>query len=267
MQLYRVALLLTMPALVAAFQRQIQKRRDPSARSLLNGRALPASKGEFADRKSCQPDPKTRGKVQCFPDLMFVGESKAGTSSVMSVFMQHPRILAQRIQLPMDTSTLLGGKDGLLEAHVFDKVGPEPDRVYDKLTRPYQTEEDAMNTLLMHYTPNYIYFPDSPFLIRKLYPNAQDIRYFIMVRDPAKRAVSGWRYHASDVFGASQDTRSFSQVVGDGIRQRRNLEACYAQELLQIGPGAPPFVQESHLWTLRRIWDPALHTVAQCAAN
>merc|ERR1719401_2020358 len=33
-------------------------------------------------------------------------------------------------------------------------------------------------------------------------------------------------------------------MMQDGIRQRQNLEACYNQELLKLGPGAPQFPED-----------------------
>jgi len=58
-----------------------------------------------------------------------------------------------------------------------------------------------------------------------------------MLREPTRRAISGWKYHF--MFGfPDTDRRTFKQVVDDGLAQRSALEACYMELLADHRPNS-----------------------------
>mmetsp|Transcript_37144 Transcript_37144/g.81052 ORF Transcript_37144/g.81052 Transcript_37144/m.81052 type:complete len:400 (-) Transcript_37144:149-1348(-) len=202
-------------------------------RKLLSARAV--AEGPFTDRKVCED--RDSGNVQCYPDLMFVGESKAGTTSISTYLWQHPQVIMQsrNLSLSFKNHPNHGGeKETELEVHMFDMhslPGPKLKAMHWSTT-PMIPEEKMGDFLQMHYTPNYFYCPDAPYQIVDIYPNAKSIKYFVMLRNPTERAISAWKFHAEPpVLGMPKDKRTFKEVVDEGISQRLALEACYAAEL------------------------------------
>mmetsp|Transcript_37147 Transcript_37147/g.81064 ORF Transcript_37147/g.81064 Transcript_37147/m.81064 type:complete len:399 (-) Transcript_37147:128-1324(-) len=204
-------------------------------RKLLSARAV--AEGPFTDRKVCED--RDSGNVQCYPDLMFVGESKAGTTSISTYLWQHPQVIMQsrNLSLSFKNHPNHGGeKETELEVHMFDMhslPGPKLKAMHWSTT-PMIPEEKMGDFLQMHYTPNYFYCPDAPFQILDVYPNARSIKYFVMLRNPTERAISAWKFHAEPpVLGMPKDKRTFKEVVDEGISQRLALEACYTKELTE----------------------------------
>mmetsp|Transcript_60984 Transcript_60984/g.131166 ORF Transcript_60984/g.131166 Transcript_60984/m.131166 type:complete len:401 (-) Transcript_60984:51-1253(-) len=217
---------LLLPTLSAAHL--VHKRKLLSVRE--------AAKGLYADRKVCVD--RDSGNVQCYPDLMFVGESKAGTTSISSYLWQHPHVAMQSwnplLQFFKPDAEFHQNKPLPLEPHIFDQH-ILPNSIMESMnwiTAPTASKEKMGDFLQMHYTPNYIYCPDAPFQILDVYPNARSIKYFVMLRNPTERAISAWKFHAEPpVLGMPKDKRTFKEVVDEGISQRLALEACYAAEL------------------------------------
>mmetsp|Transcript_37145 Transcript_37145/g.81056 ORF Transcript_37145/g.81056 Transcript_37145/m.81056 type:complete len:400 (-) Transcript_37145:128-1327(-) len=205
-------------------------------RKLLSARAV--AEGPFTDRKVCED--RDSGNVQCYPDLMFVGESKAGTTSISSYLWQHPHVAMQSwnplLQFFKPDAEFHQNKPLPLEPHIFDQH-ILPNSIMESMnwiTAPTASKEKMGDFLQMHYTPNYIYCPDAPFQILDVYPNARSIKYFVMLRNPTERAISAWKFHAEPpVLGMPKDKRTFKEVVDEGISQRLALEACYTKELTE----------------------------------
>uniref|UniRef100_A0A7S2H015 Sulfotransferase domain-containing protein n=1 Tax=Alexandrium andersonii TaxID=327968 RepID=A0A7S2H015_9DINO len=93
--------------------------------------------------------------------------------------------------------------------------------------------------LNLMWGPTYSYHPNAPFHLPKVYPDEkmQKMKFVFVIREPTSRAVASWRSPKS------KDTRSFEQVLHDGIQQRRNLEACYDGSLSRSSKPAN-FVEE-----------------------
>lgn len=189
--------------------------------------------------------------AQCYPDLMFVGESKCGSTSIAAYMLAHPQVILQtkdhglsgwevNSSVPISVQDL-GDKKVSWEAHVFDKHRASNSmlEVENWNTVPLVPAGEVGNYLQMHYTPNYIYYPDTPFHILDLYPNARSIKYFAILREPVERAVSSWKFHH-----VTAEVRSFDKAVNAGISQRRALEACYAKSLKTEADSSAAFVED-----------------------
>jgi len=166
---------------------------------------------------------------------MLIGNSKCGTSSIVEYMQSHPQVIVQKLfehQLGLNLD--LAGKDFLLECHVFDRRTDDVDELLKRhrATCPVLSSEKIGDFLQLHYTPNYLYFPNTPFNIHDTYPNARRIKYFVVLREPVARAISSYTYHSQLSF----ERRSFKEVLDEGIAQRKALEACYQSYL---GPEAP----------------------------
>mmetsp|Transcript_46591 Transcript_46591/g.118144 ORF Transcript_46591/g.118144 Transcript_46591/m.118144 type:complete len:430 (+) Transcript_46591:1-1290(+) len=202
-----------------------------------------AVEGPFAERKHCNGIDDS-GFSKCYPDLMFVGVSKCGTTSIVAYMSAHPQVIMQTWEEGKYGWTVNNSAKGDALTDQFmigdDKNLVWESRVFDNhlksnaqlqglnwATAPQVPNADVGKYLQLHYTPNYFYFPDTPFHIADVYPNAHSIKYFVILRDPVKRAVSSWKFHRA----VTWESRSFQQVVEDGISERQTLEVCYAAEL------------------------------------
>jgi len=188
--------------------------------------------------------------VQCYPDILFAGTSKSGTSSVMAALSQHPAVVTQS---RTDFTWSLAGKPIHHEVHIFDYHTRCAQMVEDQhwSTAPVLPRRRAAEVLQLHYTANYMYYPDVPFNILRIYPNADSIKYILMIREPAERAISGWRFHAQ----ITGEKRSFETAMRMGIQQRKALEDCYAQALHDHGNSSADYVEDLPLESQKSIID------------
>ena len=56
------------------------------------------------------------------------------------------------------------------------------------------------SSIVVHYTPHYLYAPSVPFELRTTYPNPNNHRFIVMLRDPVARAVSSYWFKNSRLF-------------------------------------------------------------------
>lgn len=175
-------------------------------------------------QKSCRN--WAMGLVECLPDIMLVGQSKAGTTSLSEALLHHPQI---DMQVGRRQDVEMKDKELENEVHLFDYHLRTPQQMLAEhwTTAPKLSPFRAHHALQLQYTPNYMYYPDAPFNILDVYPTAHTLKYLFMLREPVKRAVSGWRFHTT----LTGEWRPFHLVVDQGMQQRKNLEACYAQVL------------------------------------
>ena len=57
-----------------------------------------------------------------------------------------------------------------------------------------------MNNIIIHYTPQYIYSPSVPYSVRSFYPNRNDLKFIIILRDPVQRTLSSYWFKNSQLF-------------------------------------------------------------------
>ena len=60
-----------------------------------------------------------------------------------------------------------------------------------------------MNTTIIHYTPQYLYAPSVPYDVREFYPNRDELKFLILLRDPVQRALSSYWFKNSGQFHSS----------------------------------------------------------------
>lgn len=106
------------------------------------------------------------------PAFMIIGTQKGGTSSLFYYLKQHPQLI-----VPMTK-----------ELHYFDTFKPTPRSEYLKLfPKKYFTNYHSFEA-----TPRYLYFPGTA---KKIYQFNPNMKFIVILRDPAKRAFSAWNMY------------------------------------------------------------------------
>ena len=177
------------------------------------------------------------------PRIGFVigGAQKCGTSALASYLREHPKLA-----LPINK-----------EAHVFD--APDFDERWqpDDIDRRYADllPQTGADTLFGDATPIYMFHPQ---LIQRIARYNSAIRWIVLLRDPARRALSHyhmertrgadrwpfwlalllerWRLrgHRSD-FAFGSPLRHFSYLArGDYARQLDDLYACFSADQVLV---------------------------------
>mmetsp|Transcript_148814 Transcript_148814/g.370811 ORF Transcript_148814/g.370811 Transcript_148814/m.370811 type:complete len:422 (+) Transcript_148814:86-1351(+) len=262
-----------------AVQSDCEDAMDASL-ALLQGqsRALLAARGSRLDRTANAAAPFLQRKVchdvetsdasmaQCYPDVMLIGAAKAGSTSIATYMMEHPQVIIQSqdggsFSVNETHGEVIAGKVIDWEARVFDRhLTPDSDLMEANwATAPKVPVDQVGNYLQLHYSPSYIYFPDTPFHVADLYPNAKAIKYIAILREPVARAVSHWKFHR-----VKTEHRSFEQSVEQGISQRRALEACYAEALRRESKASVMYVEDLPAATQRKIVNECFWGKPQC---
>jgi hypothetical protein len=105
------------------------------------------------------------------PDFLIAGAQKAGTTALESFLDQHPRIKCAKRK-----------ETGFFNRNSFYELGPAwYERQFPHRFWP--------GTLLFEATPEYLYYP---FVARRVFEFAPEIKLLILLRNPVERAYSAW---------------------------------------------------------------------------
>ena len=128
---------------------------------------------------------------RCLPNVLFIGASKCGTTSVVDYLSQLPNIsfVNRRIHK----------KDKHREVHRFDRntfnwALKSIDLADEWASTPIVNSENAT---VIHYTPHYLYAPTVPYEMKRFYPHATELKFIAMLREPVSRAWSSYWFHNS----------------------------------------------------------------------
>ncbi len=161
---------------------------------------------------------------QCMPNILFIGASKCGTTSIMSYLMKHQNISHVNRRIHPDKHK---------EVHRFDRdtynLAIKEIELADELaSSPIVRHPD---TSVIHYTPHYLYAPTVPFAVKEFYPYWNELKFIIILRDPIERALSSYWFKNSHLFHAGGDRGSleeFQIMANSEIADRLNYEKCMA---------------------------------------
>mmetsp|Transcript_8985 Transcript_8985/g.30655 ORF Transcript_8985/g.30655 Transcript_8985/m.30655 type:complete len:382 (+) Transcript_8985:2-1147(+) len=163
------------------------------------------------------------GGYRCLPNVLLIGASKCGTTSLAQHLGAHPSVgfVRRRIDLP-----------GVHEVHRFDR----PSYAYAIHAVDLADEWASAPVLpnrsqpVIHYTPQYLYAPTVPFEMRSFYPHPERLKFIVMVRDPVMRAQSSYWFKNSHLFDSRRKDRGsvldFTSHIYESIRERKEYEAC-----------------------------------------
>lgn len=131
-----------------------------------------------------------RGEVQKV-DFMVIGSQKAGTTALFDYLTDDPRLNLSRDK----------------EVHFFDDESQDwsaPDYA------AYHARFDLARPGLMgEATPIYVFWPES---MERLATYNPDARLILMLRDPVRRAYSGWQME----YARGVETLPFAQAIREG---------------------------------------------------
>lgn len=130
----------------------------------------------------------------CLPNVLFIGASKCGTTSMVEYLSQHPniRFINRRIHK----------EDHHKEVHRFDRNSfgyalRQIDLMDEWASSPLV---ENINVTVIHYTPHYLYAPTVPYDVKTFYPYSSDLKFIVMLREPIERALSSYWFQSSHLF-------------------------------------------------------------------
>lgn len=175
----------------------------------------------------CRATLTSSEELRCLPNVFFIGASKTGTTTVA-------RHLQQLSGLHF-VGRRLRREDKHSEVHRFDRPGyassfKNVELLHEWASSPILPSASAMDDVIVHYTPHYLYAPSVPSSIADLFPpKAQrDLRFLVILRDPVDRAVSSYWFKNSHLFRDS-DRGSVADMwasFADELRRRADYERC-----------------------------------------
>ncbi|MEM9155841.1 MAG: sulfotransferase [Cyanobacteria bacterium P01_F01_bin.33] len=137
------------------------------------------------------------------PNFLIVGAAKSGTTSLHYYLNQHPQIFMSRKKEPR-----FFAPEFYTEYH------------YDSNQRSLRSvpmsldeycalfDEVSDETVVGESSPEYLYFPSSPVLIKRHIP---DVKLAVILRDPSERAFSAYCYHVRE----GRESKTFEQALRD----------------------------------------------------
>jgi hypothetical protein len=157
------------------------------------------------------------------PNVLFIGASKCGTTSVTDYLDQHPKIqFTQRRIVKQDHHREVHRFDAEMYGWTLNWLN----RIVEFASSPILADPSVP---LIHYTPHYIYAPTVPFEVPSLYPNrAQNMKFIVMLREPVSRAFSAYWFQYSKLFQEKDrgSLSEFQEKVMEDIATREVYEQC-----------------------------------------
>lgn len=195
--------------------------------------------------------------LRCLPNVFFIGASKTGTTSVTR-HLQHlsgVHFVGRRLRR----------EDNHFEVHRFDRPGyassvKSVELLHEWASTPVLPATSAMDDVIIHYTPHYLYAPSVPSSIADLFPpkTHPDLRFLVIIRDPVDRAVSSYWFKNSHLFNKIDRGSVTDMWEGfvDEVRRRVDYEKCilrYHHNSASFGIPIAPRVYDSQNATFVRI--------------
>ena len=174
---------------------------------------------------------KSDGKFACYPDVIYIGTSKSGTTSMAAHLANHPMV--QNI-----LSEAICEKKRSKEGHFWEreKVGRRINSTHLNMwinftkTDIIEQQEgfwDVENRpVLIEYSPNYLVLDHVPALLRSQFK--YKLKFIVSLRNPVSRTISSWKFKAKEgiKLGNVKDDL-FNVSVAQGIDQSRCIINCY----------------------------------------
>eukprot|EP01038_Epipyxis_sp_PR26KG_P015685 gene15685-21220_t len=156
--------------------------------------------------------------VKCLPNVLFIGSSKAGTTSLVDFLSRIPQVKfmerASSSYKHYKNSRVINasstGSNFHREIHRFDRSDYIYSFKYLQLLSEIKSSPfipiKNKNLPLIHYTPHYFYAPTVPYDVKQFFPNPNELKFIIMLRNPVERALSSYWFKNSQLFHNGVDT-------------------------------------------------------------
>jgi len=139
--------------------------------------------------------------VEIWPNFFIVGASKSGTTTLYEYLNEIPEIYMSPIKEPLYFHSFI---------HESHMKRIEDTSKYLSLFKNVKNEK-----AIGEASPTYLFYPESPKLIKNAVPNA---RIIIILREPVERAFSHYLMQKNN----GTETESFHQVVQRGLNRSQN---------------------------------------------
>jgi hypothetical protein len=191
-------------------------------------------------------------RLVCHPDVMFIGSSKCGTSSIASYILQHPMLANvgnwssnKKFQLnPWSVEGEFQKQSN--EGHNFDWADKRGTLLSQNIalakkmsakiirTQPgYAQDIFSQRPLGVEYTPNYMIVEDVPLTLKLVYTkkHLNAMKFIVCLRDPIKRTISSW---ISKKLKQPDRIPDFAEVWDTGKSQANCIMDCYNSKGIDI---------------------------------
>ncbi len=132
----------------------------------------------------------------CLPNTFLIGASKCGTTTVIEFLSRQPGVALINRRITV--------QDHHREIHRFDRHTYPYALHFLELADEWASSPIVPdpNTIVIHYTPHYLYSPTVPFTMRSFYPTdlAHKPKFLVMLREPSERAISAYWFASSHLF-------------------------------------------------------------------
>lgn len=181
-------------------------------------RKLPPTKKQWVNTNIRLQWRKLTGNFRVLPDVLIIGASKSGTTSLFRYLSQHPDFYPPMIK----------------EIHYFDINFHEKIRWYrahfpTKATRNIVRKIFNRPFCSGEATPYYLYHPHAPERASQVVPNAKLI---VMLRNPIERAFSDYQHTKRDGFeplGFMEAIEEEQERLSEEIKQLQANEFYYSK--------------------------------------
>lgn len=134
-------------------------------------------------------------QYRCLPNTFIIGASKSGSTSLVSFLKEIPSVHF--------VSRGITPKDHHNEVHRFDRPSYQYANKWLELSNEWASSplvNDTESSIIIHYTPHYLYAPTAPFDMKTFYPHSRHFKFIILLRDPIERAISSYWFKNSHLF-------------------------------------------------------------------
>ncbi|KAJ1442946.1 P-loop containing nucleoside triphosphate hydrolase protein, partial [Ochromonadaceae sp. CCMP2298] len=165
--------------------------------------------------------------LRCLPNVMLIGQSKCGTTSLVTYLKSLPDVhFVSRRVYKVDTNHSAVHR---FDRNTFPFAWTALDLADEWASSPLVPSE---NSVVIHDTPHYFYAPTVPFDVARFYPHAQEMQFIVMLREPVPRAWSSYWFKKSYMFSGSDQgsAAEFMDLARSEMQTRRKYESCMRQK-------------------------------------
>ena len=185
------------------------------------------------------------GKWACYPDVIYIGTSKSGTTSMAAHLAFHP--LVQNILSKKESANRKSKEGHFWETENTGRAGFRTNNSVTDVAKwiNYTKNEilelqegfDNLETrpVLIEYSPNYFVLDHVPEVLRSEFK--YKLKFVVSLRDPISRAISSWKFKASEGLRLGEARRKkhetdwpddfFNVTMRLGMAQAKCVSDCY----------------------------------------
>jgi hypothetical protein len=185
-------------------------------------------------------------KWACYPDVIYIGTSKSGTTSMAAHLAFDPMV--QNILSKKESARRKSKEGHFWEIENTGRKGFNASAISDverwvnftkneiiELQEGFDNIEDR--PILIEYSPNYFVLDHVPEILKAAFP--YPLKFVVSLRDPIGRAISSWKFKANEGLKLNEARKKrgehvwaddpFNMTMKAGIDQAHCVISCYAK--------------------------------------